>query len=114
MVEIIYFTTTSGRSPVQDFILKQQAKAQAKIYEVVEYLQEFGFHLPAPYLRRMIGSNYLWELRTQAQSKQYRIFLAKGGDNIIVLLHAIVKKTQKTPPIDIETAQNRLKVYKKG
>jgi phage-related protein len=114
MFIIEYFTTASGRSPVQDFIFEQDQKTKTKILEVVDYLQEFGFHLPTSYLRRMSGTQKLWELRVKYRSKQYRLFLAKWSETTIIMLHIMIKKTQKTPRQEIETAQQRLQSYEKG
>ena len=99
---------------MHEFILSQEQKAQDKIYEVLEYLREYGFHLPTNYLRRMSGTKALWELRAKYTSRQYRVFLAKTGDKTIMLLHAIIKKTAKTPRQDIDTADARLQTYLKG
>lgn len=111
---IYYFTTASDRSPVKQFIADQDRQARDKIVEVVEYLQEYGFQLPTQYLRRMSGSKRLWELRAKYNSRQYRVFLAKTSGAEILLLHAIIKKTPKTPKQDIETAEERLKLFEKG
>lgn len=110
MFIVRYFTTASGREPVVDFIESENTKVRSKIYEIIGYLAEYGFHLPT-YLRRMSGTKSLWELRIKYQ-RQYRIFLAHIGDKEIILLHAIVKKTQKTPEKDIQTAQERLGRYR--
>jgi phage-related protein len=110
MFDIRFFTTLSGREPVRDFIHGEDRQARDKIFEVISYLRLYGFHLPTQYLRRMSGTKQLWELRIKYH-KQYRIFLAKIDEQTIVLLHAIIKKTQKTPERDIETAEERLKHY---
>jgi len=114
MFVVQFFITASGRKPVQEFILDQDEQAQEKLYEVLGYFQEFGFHLPTTYLRRMSGSKRLWELRAKSRSQQYRIFVAKVSDQTIVLLHAIIKKTAKTPRRDIETAEDRLRLSQEG
>jgi phage-related protein len=111
---VYYFTTASGRSPVKDFLVDQDRQARDKIVEVIEYLREYGFQLSTQYLRRMSGSKALWELRAKYRSKQYRIFLAKTAETDILLVHAIIKKTPKTPKTDIQTAEERLNAFKKG
>ena len=111
MFNIEFFTKTTGKSPVKDFIFEQNQKTINKIFEVIDYLKEFGFGLPTNYLRLMSGTSKLWELRIKAQSKNYRIFLSNTGDRNIILLHAILKKKQKTPVQDIKTAEERLRIY---
>jgi len=107
MLRLFHFTTASGRRPVDDFLEDEDDKAQAKVEEVLSFFREYGFHLPDQYLRRMSGTNYLWELRIKYRGKQYRIFLAKLEENTAILLHAIIKKTQKTPQQDVQTAIER-------
>lgn len=111
MFTVRYFTTASGREPVVEFIDSENRKTRDKIYEVIGYLREYGFHLPAQYLRRMSGTKSLWELRIKYQ-RQYRIFLAHVGEKDIILLHAIIKKTQQTPDKEIHAAQERLERYR--
>ena len=73
-------------------------------------LRDYGFHLEVKYLRRMAGVKGLWELRAKYQSVQFRIFLSKLTDREVVLLHAIIKKTAKTPKRDIQTAEKRMRL----
>ena len=110
MLRLLYFTTASRKQPVKEFLEQEDKKAQAKIREVFEFFREYGFHLPDQYLRRMSGTNALWELRSKYRGRQYRIFLAKVGTDAAVLLHGIVKKTPKTPQQDIQTAQERFRI----
>lgn len=55
MFNVKYFTTSSGRSPVDDFILKQDAQVVEKILETIGFLEEFGFQLSTNYLRKISG-----------------------------------------------------------
>ena len=110
MLRLFYFSTASGRQPVKDFIDREDTKAQVKIREVLQFFREHGFHLPDQYLRRMTGTQHLWELRTKYRGRQYRIFVARWGSDAAVLLHALIKKTQKTPRQEIETAKERFRV----
>lgn len=114
MLRLLYFTTASKRQPVKDFIEEEDVKAQAKIREVLQFFREYGFHLSDQYLRRMSGTSYLWELRAKYRGRQYRIFLARLGNDAAVLLHAIIKKTQKTPLQAIETAQERFRLVRQA
>ena len=110
MFKIYYFTTASGRRPAKEFIEEQSKEAQNKIHEAIDYLREYGFHLEVKYLRRMSGVKGLWELRAKYQSDQFRFFLSKLAGREIVLLHAIIKKTAKTPKRDIQTAEKRMRL----
>jgi len=55
----------------------------------------------------------IWEIRTYLQNKIARIFVTKTPDKLI-LLHGFIKKTQKTPPDELEKARKILKTAKKA
>jgi len=74
----------------------------AKVKSIFQLFSEFGPQLPSKYLKRMSGTKELWELR----AKNIRIFLVFSG-NTAIAVHGIIKKTQKTPRQDIETAVKR-------
>lgn len=114
MFQIEFYSTPAGRKPPHGFILSQEPKAQDKLYEVMSYLKTYGFHLSTTYLRRMTGTQSLWELRAKQSGKQYRLFLARMNEERIVVLHGIIKKTAKTPRNEIKTAEDRLQSYLKG
>jgi phage-related protein len=50
----------------------------------------------------------LYEVRTKHKLIQYRVLFTFENDTIIVL-HAIIKKTKKTPPADVALARQRQK-----
>ena len=54
----------------------------------------------------------LWEIRSEIKNGISRVFFTFINEEII-LLHGIVKKTQKTPPKEIDVATERLKVFKR-
>ena len=60
-----------------------------------------------PLVRKL--DSELWELRSSLPSKrEARMVFSVDGD-ILVLLHAFIKKTQKTPRADLDLARQRLK-----
>lgn len=54
----------------------------------------------------------LWELRIRAGSDILRIIYTFSKGRIILLLHVFIKKQQKTPVGELETARKRLKEVK--
>jgi phage-related protein len=55
----------------------------------------------------------LWEVRTTLESGIARIFFTVDGEHMI-LLHGFIKKSQKTPQHELNTALVRLRNYKRG
>ena len=96
--------------------------------EVEEGILSLPDHLAARYVvltRRMtaVGANLgsphtdafgdgLFELRLKAAEGIARVFSCTLIGRRIVMLHAIVKKTQKTPPRELEVARKRMKEIK--
>lgn len=71
---------------------------------------EFGWPIGMPYSRKL--ENYLWEVRASLTGGKIArvIFTLVDGD--MVLLNGFVKKTQKTPANELDTARQRLKDIK--
>lgn len=68
---------------------------------------EFGWPIGMPYCRPL--GQGLWEVRSDISSGRIArtLFCIKNGD--MVLLHAFIKKTQKTPPQELDIALQRKK-----
>ncbi|MHB1664463.1 MAG: type II toxin-antitoxin system RelE/ParE family toxin [bacterium] len=47
----------------------------------------------------------MWECRIKFGSNIYRIFCFMLDNSSVVLTHGFIKKTQKTPPSEIERAE---------
>jgi phage-related protein len=66
-----------------------------------------GWPLGLP-LCRSLG-NGLWEVRSALPSRRIARVIFAFDDGTIVLLNGFIKKTQKTPAAEIDTALKRLK-----
>lgn len=49
------------------------------------------------------------EIRIKGEDRQFRTFYLAADSRGILVLHAFIKKTQTTPPVEIHTARRRLK-----
>lgn len=81
---------------------------KARFLRVCELLETFGpGEVGLPHVRFLVDK--LWEIRMKGKSGIARaIYLTASGRRIVVV-HAFVKKTQKTPRAAIETAIDRAK-----
>ncbi|TRZ53174.1 type II toxin-antitoxin system RelE/ParE family toxin [bacterium] len=77
----------------------------SKFTRLTDLLEQFGKKLGMPYSKKILGN--LYELRIRGQ-QEVRIFYC-FHKNQIVFVHAIIKKTQKTPQRDIKTALFKIK-----
>ena len=102
-----------GKIPVQDFIQGLEPKKQAKISREIDLMEKFGSELHYPHVDTIKGDKYkgLLELRVEFASNIFRIFFFLPKTNNAILLHGIVKKSQKTPKKELDVALERMKEY---
>ena len=107
------YEKTDGKTPVLEFILSLDPKQQAKIYREIDLLEKFGNELHYPHVDTIKGKKYngLLELRIGFASNIFRIFYFSPENNRIILLHGIIKKKEKTPKKELDTALDRMKEY---
>lgn len=60
-----------------------------------------------PYVKHLQGK--LWEMRVKGKDGIARAIYMAAVDQRLVILHAFIKKTQKTPKNALETATKRAK-----
>jgi phage-related protein len=108
---IEFYETTTGASPVTDFIDPLSAREKAKIGRYIELLEEYGLTLREPYVKSIQGHRKLWELRIPVNPRTCRIFYFHYRENTLVMLHAFWKKAAKTPRKELDIADKRMKDY---
>ncbi len=108
--KIEFYKTAADKSPVDEFVEQLDVKAQNKIVQVLGLLKEFGINLGMPHSKKVIGTP-LWELKVLG-SNNTRIFYITQSGKTFLLLHAFLKKKQKTDKKEIKIALDRLLDYK--
>ena len=102
--KVLFFQTTRGDSPVEDFIKDQDEATYAKILQSMKLLADNGPFLKPPYVKKL--QSKLYELRISSKAA-IRIFYTIAN-NEYYLLHAFKKKSQKPPVKDLKTALHRM------
>jgi phage-related protein len=103
-----FFRTADGREPVREWLRALSQDERKTIGDDIRTVQ-FGWPLGMPLVRKMEAG--LWEVRVNIPHGVARvIFTLFEGD--AVLLHGFVKKTQKTPLQDLDTARQRKRLLK--
>jgi len=111
MWDIIFYEKEDGTMPVQEFLDKLPIKHHAKALRDIDVLEKYGTTLTEPHVKHIKGK--LWELRIKSANDISRIFYFIPVSKKIILLHGFVKKMQKTPNKEIETANNYLEDYRR-
>ena len=94
----------------EDFFKEQPRKVQDKIIKVLDILETIE-RVPVTYLKYIEGTNGLFEVRVQLGSNIFRIFCCFDGNRLVVLFSGFQKKTQKTPPKEIDRAVKIMNEY---
>ena len=105
ILEVRFFRTTAGSEPVRDFLKSFNATDRKAIGEDIKTVQ-FGWPLGMPLVDHI--GNDIWEVRSKLDTRIVRVlFSLENG--VMVLLHAFIKKQQKTPKPELDLTTERLK-----
>ncbi len=85
-------------------------KTKDKVDEIL-YLVSILDIIPAKYLRKIVNTKSLYEIRIESRSNIYRIFCCFDDNKLVVLFNGFQKKTQKTPKKEIEKAEKIMNAY---
>lgn len=114
MYDVIFYSDSKGNEPIADYITKLRQKSYTdknarincnKMVAYIDILCEKGTRVGEPITKHLDGD--IWELRPLDN----RILFAYYKDNIFILLHSFTKKTNKTPPKEIDQAKRNLADY---
>ena len=99
-----YEDPKTGRKPVLEYISNLPTKEEIKILKYINYLKVNKGVLDEPYSKHVKGK--IRELRVDFSNNRHRIFYFTFINKNIIFLHAFLKKTAKTPPEEIQKAEN--------
>ena len=98
-----YYELENGTCPVEEFILKQDNKMQAKIFKNLELLEIRGNELREPFSKHI--EDGIFEIRNKVGNDITGIFYFFVIGQKIILTNGFIKKTQKTPKAEIALAK---------
>ncbi|MDR2569080.1 MAG: type II toxin-antitoxin system RelE/ParE family toxin [Oscillospiraceae bacterium] len=114
MYDVIFYSDAKGNEPIAEYILELRQSsfankdARVNLNKIVAYLDllcEYGTRVGEPVVKHL--DDNIWELRPLRN----RILFAHYKNRIFILLHRFVKKTEKTPKMEIEQAKRLLADY---
>ena len=112
MITVYYYISPKGENPVKEFLDSLEENQQAKVLRIFQHIQEHGLQAVLPHLKKLTGTP-LWEMRILGKDNIRILYIVPQGDAVLVL-HGFVKKRQKTPQKEIETALQRYELWKRG
>jgi len=93
---VYYYTDSQNKKSLVEYYIKNlPQKDKAKVFRYINFLQEKRGSLGEPYARHIIDK--IRELKVDFGRNRHRIFYFTFINKRIILLHAFLKKTQKTP-----------------
>jgi len=107
--KIYYYISPSGRNPAKNFIDSLAKNQKAKILRVFQYIREYGIRVPIQHIKKVKQTPF-WEIRTLGKDN-IRIIYAVVYKKDLLVIHGFIKKKQKTPKKELETALNRYREW---
>ena len=107
ILTVNFYRTDAGNEPVRDWLKELPRDDKRIIGEDIKTAQ-LGWPLGMPLIRKM--NKNLWEVRSSLPDGIARVFFTVDGSQMI-LLHGIIKKSNKTPQNELNAANTRLGNY---
>ncbi len=108
ILTVVFYRSDTGNEPVREWLQGLSREDKRSIGEDIKTAQ-LGWPLGMPLIRKIRKD--LWEVRSRVVDGIARVFFTVDG-GYMVLLHGIIKKSQKTPLNELKIAVDRLGKYK--
>lgn len=96
--EVLYF-----KQYFREFLEKQRKRVVAKIVWTLDLIETIQFP-SEQYLKKLEGTEGLYEIRVISDGDIFRIFCCFDEGKLVVLMNGFQKKSQATPQREIEKA----------
>src|SRR6185312_3154947 len=103
ILDVRFYASGTGTEPVRDWLRELPREARKVLGDDIKTVQ-LGWPLGMPLVRKMEPG--LWEVRSRVPAGIARLLFTVDGTTMI-LLHGFIKKSQKTPADDLDTARRR-------
>jgi len=111
IISASFFKTETGNEPVRDWLNGLSDDYKKKIGDDIR-TAEFGWPVGMPLCRSINSVPGLWEIRTDLGDRNIARTLFCTHRGKMVLLHGIIKKSQKLPQKDRDLAAKRMRGIK--
>jgi phage-related protein len=104
-IPLRFWRSASGNEPVREWLNELPREDQRVIGRDIAKVQ-FGWPIGLPVCRPLGGG--LWEVRSTLPSRREGRVLFGFHEGMLIVVHALIKKTQKTAPADLSLARQRI------
>ena len=111
LILVRFYKTDSGSEPVRKWLRDVVREDERKIIGKHIKIVQLGWPVGMP-LVESFGDG-LWQIRSILPTRIARVFFMFHNSEIL-LLHGFIKKTKKTPGVDLKLARKRKNCFKKG
>lgn len=103
VLNVAFYRTEAGHEPVREWLMGLPRESKKLIGTDIKSVQ-LGWPQGMPLVRKL--EHRLWEVRTDLGENAARVIFTLVASQM-VLLHGFIKKSQKTPLVDLNTARHR-------
>jgi phage-related protein len=107
--EVHFYRTQSDHCPIEEFLDALSGKQAQKVIWVLRLVEQLN-PVPAQYLKKLVDTDGLWEVRAQHGGDIFRLLGFFDGSRLVVV-SGFAKKTEKTPRQELEVAEARRQDY---
>jgi len=107
---IQFYRASRGTCPVEEFLDSLSDRNGQKVAWVLRLIERLEI-VPQQYLKKLVGTEDLWEVRLQIGGNSYRLLGFFDGPQLLILTSGFAKKQQKIPVREIEVAYGRRTEY---
>ena len=109
-VLIKFYKKQNKRNPVEEFLDSLNAKQAKKVTWVLQLVEELD-KIPRQYFKKLVNTDDIWEIRVRIGNDAIRLMGFIDEGTFIILTNGFMKKSQKTPKVEIALAEKRKKDF---
>jgi phage-related protein len=110
MKAIHFYRSASGHCPVEVFLNSLTDKQAQKATWTLKLIEDMPV-VPVQHFKKLTNTDGIWEVRVSSAGSIFRLLGFFDGESMVILNHAFIKKTQKTPKQAITLAEKRKADY---
>lgn len=107
-LDAIFFCSETGNEPVREWLKGLVKRDKKVIGEDIKTVQ-YGWPLGMPLVDGL--GNGLWEVRSKLSGGRIARVIFFMENNMMVLVNGFIKKTKKTPVLELEVSKKRKRQY---